>query len=94
MKLCYVVCVLVWIKQNKKLINLIKSSRTQKSCTYYLLKNRSTVKKGAALIKMVSVKKVVKSKAAAKNGCDGIHQKPPAQSANGQRSLYSVLSAI
>jgi len=32
----------------------------------YLLKNRPTVKKGAALFKMASVKKVVKSKGAAK----------------------------
>ena len=32
----------------------------------YLLKNRPTVKKGVALFKMASVKKVVKSKGAAK----------------------------
>ena len=36
------------------------------SCIYYLLKNSLAVKKGAALFKMASVKKVVKSKGAAK----------------------------
>ena len=38
----------------------------------YLLKNSLAVKKGAALFKMASVKKVVKSKGRPKNGCDGI----------------------
>jgi len=36
------------------------------SYVIYLLKNRPTVKKGAALFKMASVKEVVKSKGAAK----------------------------
>jgi len=35
-------------------------------CYIYLLKNSVAVKKGAALFKMASVKKVVKSKGAAK----------------------------
>ena len=38
----------------------------------YLLKNSLAVKKGAALFKMASVKKVVKSKERPRNGCDGI----------------------
>ena len=38
----------------------------------YLLKNSLAVKKGAALFKMASVKKVVKSKGRPRNGCDGI----------------------
>ena len=37
-----------------------------------LLKNSLAVKKGAALFKMASVKKVVKSKGQPRNGCDGI----------------------
>ena len=37
-----------------------------------LLKNSLAVKKGAALFKMASVKKVVKSKERPRNGCDGI----------------------
>ena len=40
--------------------------------TCYLAKNSLAVKKGAALFKMASVKKVVKSKGRPRNGCDGI----------------------
>ena len=43
----------------------------QKKCSY-LLKNNLAVKKGAALFKMASVKKVVKSKGQPRNGCDGV----------------------
>jgi len=39
---------------------------------FNLLKNSLAVKKGAALFKMASVKKVVKSKGRPRNGCDGI----------------------
>ena len=39
-----------------------------------LFKNIPTVKKGAALFKMASVKKVVKSKGRPRNGCDGIRE--------------------
>ena len=41
-------------------------------CIVNLLKNSLAVKKGAALFKMASVKKVVKSKGRPRNGCDGI----------------------
>jgi len=37
-----------------------------------MLKNSPGYKKGAALFKMANMKKEVKSKGAAKNGCDGI----------------------
>ena len=38
---------------------------------YYLLKNSLAVKKGVALFKMASVKKVVKHRWWPRNGCDG-----------------------
>jgi len=37
----------------------------------YILKNSLAVKKGVALLKMASVKKVVKLKGWPRNGCDG-----------------------
>jgi len=40
--------------------------------TCYLVKNSLAVKKGVALFKMASVKKVVKSKGWPRNGYDGI----------------------
>ena len=46
--------------------------KRKKNIIVYLLKNSLAVKKGAALFKMASVKKVVKSKGRPRNGCDGI----------------------